>query len=80
MSAHVLLIFGNSDKIRDLPRILLLLATSLMIQKHNVRFYISNYIKMTLESHFWRKKVYILSLCMQRCSGRHFILLPNSVN
>ena len=25
----------------------------------------------TLESHFWRKNVIILSLCTQRCYGRH---------
>ena len=25
----------------------------------------------TLKSHFWRKNVIILSLCMQRCYGRH---------
>ena len=24
-----------------------------------------------LKSHFWRKNVIILSLCMQRCYGRH---------
>ena len=25
----------------------------------------------TLKSHFWRKNVIILSLCMQRCYGPH---------
>ena len=25
----------------------------------------------TLKSHFWRKNVVILSLCTQRCYGRH---------
>ena len=25
----------------------------------------------TLKSHFWRKNVIILSLCAQRCYGRH---------
>ena len=25
----------------------------------------------TLKSHFWRKNVMILSLCAQRCYGRH---------
>ena len=25
----------------------------------------------TLKSHFWRKNVIILSLCMERCYGRH---------
>ena len=28
-------------------------------------------IKNTLKFHFWRKNVIILSLCMQRCYGRH---------
>ena len=38
----------------------------------NVRFYLSYDIKNTLNSHFWRKKtVSILSLCTQRCYGRH---------
>ena len=37
----------------------------------NVRFYISYDIKMTLQSHFWRKNVISLSSCMQRCYGRH---------
>ena len=27
----------------------------------------------TLKSHFWRKNVIILSLCMQRCYGRHSV-------
>ena len=35
----------------------------------NVRFYLS-YDKY-FESHFWRKNVIILSLCTQRCYGRH---------
>ena len=30
-------------------------------------------IKNILKSHFWRKNVIILSLCMQRCYGRHNI-------
>ena len=28
-------------------------------------------IKITLKSHFWCKSVIILSICMQRCYGRH---------
>ena len=28
-------------------------------------------IKITLKSHFWRKKDKILSLCTQRYDGRH---------
>ena len=37
----------------------------------NVRFYLSYDIKITLKSHFWRKKVIVASLCTQRCYGRH---------
>ena len=36
-----------------------------------VRFYLSYDIKITLKSHFWRKKVINASLCMQRCYGHH---------
>ena len=36
-----------------------------------VRLYLSYDIKFTLKSHFWRKKVISLSLCTQRCYGRH---------
>ena len=37
----------------------------------NVRFYLSYDIKITLQSHFLSKNMIILSLCMQRCYGRH---------
>ena len=37
----------------------------------NVRFYLSYDIKITLKSHFLSKNVIILSLCTQRCNGRH---------
>ena len=37
----------------------------------NVRFYLSYDIKITLKFHFCRKNVVILSLCTQRCYGRH---------
>ena len=33
--------------------------------------YIYHKIENTLKSHFWRKKVLILSLCTQRCNGGH---------
>ena len=60
MSAHVLLNLlnelGKRDKMRGLP---------------NVRFYLSYGIKITLKSHFCRKYVILLSLCTQRCYGRH---------
>ena len=39
----------------------------------NVRFYLSFAIKITLKFHFWRKNVIILSLCTQRCYGRHYV-------
>ena len=36
------------------------------------RMFDSIYHKIyTLKSHFWRKNVIILSLCTQRCYGRH---------
>ena len=35
------------------------------------RFYLSYDIKITLKSHFCRKNFIILSLCTQRCYGRH---------
>ena len=34
-------------------------------------FFLSYDIKITLKSHFWRKNFIILSLCTQRCYGRH---------
>ena len=39
----------------------------------NVRFYLSHDIKNTSKFHFWRKNVIILSLCSQRCYGRHYV-------
>ena len=35
------------------------------------KFYVSYDIKITFKSQFFRKYVTILSLCMQRCYGRH---------
>ena len=62
MSAHVLLNLlnqlGKKDKMRGSPSILSFLAMSLInsiIQEHNVRFYLSYDIKITLKSHFCRK-------------------------
>ena len=72
MSAHVLLNLlnelGKSDKMRGFRN----------------KFYKFNYTKArmldsiyhmtnTLKSDFWRKNILILSLCMQRCNGRHNI-------
>ena len=31
------------------------------------------YVTNTLKSHFWRKNLIILSLCTQRCYGRHTV-------
>ena len=45
----------------------------------NVRFYLSNDIKIALKSHFPRKKVIILSLCMQRCYGHHNVWFFNFI-
>ena len=60
MSAHVLLNLLNElrkrDKMRGLPSIL---------------SFSQRDIKITLTSHFCRKNVIILSLCTQRCYGRH---------
>ena len=68
MSAHVLLNLlnelGKRDKMRGLPSILSLFRNE---------FYLSYDIKYTLKTHFWRKNVIILSLCTQRCYGRHNI-------
>ena len=59
MSAHVLLNLlnelGKRDKMRACRAIYLYYATSLInsiIQEHNVRFYLSYEIKITLKSHF----------------------------
>ena len=66
MSAHVLLNVFNelrkSDKMRGLSRILSLFCNAFnkfiqLYKSTNVRFYLSYDIKITLESHFWRKKV-----------------------
>ena len=79
MSAHVLLNLLNElrkrDKMRGLPSILSLFATSLInsiVQEHECfKFYLSYDIEITLKSHFWRKNIIILSICTQRCYGRH---------
>ena len=78
MSAHVLLSLlnelGKRDKMRGLLSILSHFRNEFNIikkQEHNVRFYLSYDIKITLKSHFCRKNVIILSLCTQRCYGRH---------
>ena len=74
MRVHVLLILlnklGKRDKMRGLPSIISLFPNEL--NKFNKkRFYLSYDIKITLESHFWRKNIIILSSCTQRCYRRH---------
>ena len=77
MRAHVLLNLlnelGKGDKMLGLPSILSLFRNE--FNKFNdtrARMLDSIYhMKNTLKSHFWRKNVILLSLCAQRCYGRH---------
>ena len=79
MSAHVLLNLLNEvekrNKMRGLPSILSLLRNEFnKFNNTRARMLDSNYhMTNTLKSHFWRKKVIILSLCAQRCYGRHYV-------
>ena len=74
MSAHVLLNLlkelRKSDKMRGLPSILSLFRNEFN-EFNSTRFYLSYDIKISLTSHIYRKNVIILSLCTQRCYGRH---------
>ena len=77
MSAHVLLnslnVLGKRDKMQGLPSILSHFSNEFnkfnntRARKLNSIYHMTN----TLKSHFWRKNVIILSLCTQRCYGRH---------
>ena len=77
MSAHVLINLlnklGKSEKMRGLPSILSHFRNE--FNKFNdTRARMLDFIyhmTNTLKSHFWRKNVIILSLCTQRCYGRH---------
>ena len=78
MSAHVLLNLlnelGKRDKMRGLPSILSLFRNEFnKFDNTRARMLDSIYhiIKITLKSHFCRKNVIFLSLCTQRCYGRH---------
>ena len=77
MSAHVLLNLlnelGKRDKMRGLPSILSLFRNEFnKFNKTRARMLDSIYhMTNTLKSDFWRKNVIILSLCTQRCYGRH---------
>ena len=76
MSAHVLLNLlnelGKRDKMRGLPSILSLFRKEFnKFNNTRARMLDSIYhMTNTLKSHFWRKNI-ILSLCTQRCYGRH---------
>ena len=77
MSAHVLSNLlnelGKRDKMRGLPSILSLFRNEFnKFNNTRARMLDSIYhMTNTLKSHFYRKNVIILSLCTQRCYGRH---------
>ena len=77
MSAHVLLKLlnelGKSDKMRGLPSILLLFCNKFNKFNNTVARMLDSIYHMTntFKYHFWCKNVIILSLCTQRCYGRH---------
>ena len=77
MSAHVLLNLLNKlrkrDKMRGLPSVLSLFRNEFnKFNNTRARMLDSIYhVTNTLKSHFCRKNVMILSLCTQRCYGRH---------
>ena len=77
MSDHVLLNLLNElrkwDKMRGLLSILFLFRNEFnKFNNTRARMLDSIYhMANTLKSHFWRKKVIILSLCAQHCYGRH---------
>ena len=79
MSAHVLLNLlnelGKRDKMRGLPSILSLLRNEFNKFNNTIARMLDSIYHManTLKSHFWRKNIIILSLCMQRCYGRHTV-------
>ena len=58
---------------RGLPSILSLFRNELNIFNNTRARMLDSIYQMTntLKSDFWRKNVIILSLCMQRCYGRH---------
>ena len=77
MSALVLLNllneFRKRDKMRGLPSILSLFRNEFnKFNNTRARMLDSIYhMADTLKSHFWCKKFILLSLCTQRCFGRH---------
>ena len=74
MSAHFLLNLLNElekrDKMRGLPSILPLFRNE-FDKFNNTRARILDSIYHMIKSHFCRKNFIILSLCTQRCYGRH---------
>ena len=74
MSAQVLLNLlnelGKRDKMRGLPSILSLFRNEFN-KFNNTRARMLDSIYHIIKSHFCRKNVIILSLCTQRCYGRH---------
>ena len=79
MTAHVLLNLlnelGKKDKMRGLPSILSLFRNE-SNKLNNTRSCMLDsiyHMTNTLKSHFCRKNVIILSLCTQRCYGRHYV-------
>ena len=77
MSAHVLLNLlnklGKRDKMRGLPSILSLFRNEFNKFNNTRARMLDSIYHMTniLKFHFWSKNVIILSLCTQRCYGRH---------
>ena len=79
MSAHLLLNLSNElgkrDIMQGLPSILSLFRNEFnKFNNTRARMLDSiNHMTNTLKSHFWCKNVIILSLCTQRCYGRHSV-------
>ena len=77
MSAHVILNLlnelGKRDKMRGLTSISSLFRNEFNKFNTTRARILDSIYHMTniLKSHFWRKNVIILSLCAQRCYGRH---------
>ena len=85
MNAHVLLNLlnelGKRDKMRGLPSILSLFR-NVFNKSINTRARMLDsiyHMTNTLKPDFWRINVIILSLCTQRCYGRHNVS-PKSIN
>ena len=79
ISAHVLLNLlnelGKRDKMRGLPSILYLFHNEFNKFNNGRARMLDSFYHMTntLNSHFCGTNVIILSLCTQRCYGRHYV-------